>query len=106
MSKHDMTEIERAALARFAARFGHQWKAYLKAAWMSQRHNGREMGGEDGGTLREIRNQRGMRWLDKIRTADLAPPPASVLDWLAGDNQPDALGYVAIDQDRWRALKG
>lgn len=73
----DMTETERAALAAFAEKYGHQWKAYLKAAWLSYSHNGRHMGGEDSGTLRAIRNQRGMRWLEKIRTADLEPVPAA-----------------------------
>jgi hypothetical protein len=67
----DMTETERAALAAFAGKYGHQWKAYLKAAWLSYRHNGLNMGGQDSGTLREIRNTRGMRWLEKVRTADL-----------------------------------
>jgi hypothetical protein len=73
----DMTEVERAALAAFAKQYGHQWKAYLKAAWLSYRHNGIHMGGKDTGTLREIRNDRGMRWLEKVRTADLQPAPAS-----------------------------
>lgn len=69
----NMTETERKALAKFANEYGHQWKAYLKAAWLSYKHNGRNMGGKDSGTLREIRNVRGMRWLEKVRTADLHP---------------------------------
>jgi hypothetical protein len=30
--------------------------------------------------------------------------PASPLEWLGGDNKPDALGYVAIDPTRWAAM--
>jgi hypothetical protein len=78
----DMTETERAALAAFARQYGHQWKAYLKAAWLSYRHNGINMGGKDSGTLREIRNTRGMRWLEKIRTRDLEP--VAIVNGLAG----------------------
>jgi hypothetical protein len=33
------------------------------------------------------------------------PKAGSILDWMAGDNQPDALGYVAIDPARWAAVE-
>jgi hypothetical protein len=32
------------------------------------------------------------------------PKPVSPFDWLAGDNKPDALGYIAIDRVRWEAF--
>jgi hypothetical protein len=83
----DMTETERAALHGFALQYGYQWKAYLKAAWLSDIHKGLDMGGKDGGTLRAIRNQRGMRWLEKIRTADLEPPVAPLQPAPAGQLQ-------------------
>jgi hypothetical protein len=28
----------------------------------------------------------------------------SLLNWLAGNNRPDALGYTAIDPKRWQQL--
>jgi hypothetical protein len=86
-----ITEIERAALARFAAEYGREWKQYLFAAWLSHSYKGRHMGGQDTGTLRQIRNQRGHEWVRRLRTADLdlvrTKDNTKPMDWWALANK-------------------
>lgn len=65
------TPEQHAALAAFAAKYGRCWKQYLMAAWLSYSYRGTHMGGQDSGTLREIRNQFGPSWLVSYR-----PPKA------------------------------
>jgi hypothetical protein len=67
MNTSPITDIERNALLAFKAKYGREWKEYLFAAWLSYSYKGRHMGGQDTGTLRAIRNDRGMDWLRKLK---------------------------------------
>lgn len=69
--KIPLMDVEREALLAFKAEYGREWKQYLWAAWMSCSYKGRHMGGQDTGTLRAIRNNRGPTWLDKLTNKEL-----------------------------------
>ena len=53
------TDVQWAALKRWAATWGRYWKAELSAAWF----NGNYHGSEDDGLLQQVRNTLGPRWL-------------------------------------------
>lgn len=67
MKYRDLDAEELAAIREFAAAYGHDWKEYLFAAWLSYAYKGRHMGGEDAGTLRGIRNTLGNEWLHQYK---------------------------------------
>ncbi len=62
-----ITAEELEALQAFRAEYGREWKQYLQAAWLSYAYKGRHMGGRDSGILRNIRNNRGCEWLQKLK---------------------------------------
>jgi hypothetical protein len=59
----DLTPEQRAALNKFAAQYGRNWKAKLREMWM----DGRDAVREDGGYLRQVRNQQGPGFLNTYR---------------------------------------
>ncbi len=60
-----------AALVKFRAEYGADWKTALNAAWGGWKFNGGSMAGEDRGILRAVRNQFGPSWLSNLTKAEL-----------------------------------
>lgn len=67
----ELTPEQRDALNKFAAKYGRYWKSKLREMWF----NGRDAQLEDGGYLRQVRNQQPPGFLNKFRAVPLASPP-------------------------------
>jgi hypothetical protein len=67
MKYRNLEPHELETLQAFAAKYGREWKQYLLAAWLSYSYKGIHMGGQDTGTLRQLRNDLGGEWLSKFR---------------------------------------
>ena len=84
MTTPQLTEVQEAALERFARENGRRWKAELNYIWMT----GRYQDNPDACYLQQVRNQFGPGWLVKYRlpeanrTAEVMrdnPPPVPSL---------------------------
>lgn len=65
MSKlSDLTPEQAKAIEDFKVAHGPRWKSKLNAAWMS----GDDAREPNGHLLRQVRNQKGPRWLDTLVT--------------------------------------
>lgn len=62
MASHITTE-QSAALSRFKAKQGRQWKSRLIALWV----DGRDDRAEDGALLRQVRNSLGVDGLARLK---------------------------------------
>ena len=59
----EFTSEQSAALSRFKAKQGRQWKSRLIALWVS----GRDDRAEDGALLRQVRNSLGVDGLARLK---------------------------------------
>jgi hypothetical protein len=64
----ELTPEQIAALNRFAAEYGRTWKSKLREMWM----NGRDALREDGGYLRQVRNQQPPSFLDNYKATPVS----------------------------------
>lgn len=60
---------------------------------------GRELGHEIGDSLDYPPSETSIKPAPPERNEDVSP-----LDWLAGDNKPDASGFTPIDPARWEEM--
>lgn len=81
-----------AAVAAFAARHGRTWRADLAGAWL----NGSDAREPHGHLLRQVRNQHGPAWLERVNLADLVK---QVADQAAARLAAEAAAVVAALQD-------
>lgn len=71
----DLTPEQQIRLIEYARANGPCWKSKLCEAWAA----GRDASMRDGGLLRQIRNQHGPRWLNRL-PADLRRDGAQTTD--------------------------
>lgn len=63
--EEDLSPEQLAAITRFAARAGAEWKYRLSTAWTT----GKDASMPDGHLLRQVRNEHGPEWLENFTLA-------------------------------------